>query len=334
MKSLEKGAKQAVINCMKINSNDKVVIIGDVQSKNIVDALKKESLNITKNVVCFVLEDFGKRPLLELPDNIRNSVKDSTAVFYTASSQKGEKQSLRVPIIRIAVKTGRQAHMPDINEQIMKQGMCSDYNKVQKVSKKVYNIASKARTIKVITDKGTNLTAIFSKEIKWIKCDGDISKIGKWSNLPDGEIFTCPERIDGIAIIDGCLGDYLGKKYKILEKTPIKLVIENSRIMQVECKNKELENELKEYILQDENANKIGEFAIGTNIGLKKIVGNLLQDEKFPSVHFAAGSPYPDGTNAKWDSKAHCDFVITKTTIIINNKKIMDKGKFIKQILN
>ena len=39
----------------------------------------------------------------------------------------------------------------------------------------------------------------------------------------------------------------------------------------------------------------------------KKIIGNLLQDEKFPSIHIATGCPYPEMTGAKWDSKAHCD---------------------------
>ncbi len=334
MDSLEQGARQAVVTCMKINPKDKVVIVGDKQSEKIGISLMNEAKKITPDVKMFVLEDFGKRPVLSLPDEIKNAVSKSTAVFYIASSEKGEKQALRIPIIRLAVKNGRQAHMPGINEQLMKQGMCSDYNQIQKVSKKIYDMASKAREIKVKTDKGTDLTAEFNPDIKWVKSDGNIPEIKtKWSNLPDGEVFTCPEKINGTAIVDGCLGDYLGKKYGVLEKTPIKMIIENNRITSVECKNKELENELKEYILQDENANKIGEFAIGTNIGLKSIIGNLLQDEKFPSVHFAAGSPYPDETGAKWDSKAHCDFVITKTTITIDKKEIMTKGKFIKEIL-
>lgn len=335
MAGLEQGARQAVVNCMKIKPKDKVVIVSDKQSEKICDALIKESLKITPNVEKFILEDFGKRPVLKLPKEIENAIKKSTAVFYTASSEKGEKESLRKPIIRLAVKNGKQAHMPSITEQIMKQGMCSDYKKVQMVSEKIYNMAKRAKIIKVKTERGTDLIAEFDPNIKWIKCDGNIPEMKiRWSNLPDGEVFTCPEKINGTAIIDGCLGDYLGKKYGVLKKTPIKLTIENSRITDVECRNKELENELKEYILQDENANKIGEFAIGTNIGLKKIIGNLLQDEKFPSVHIATGSPYPDETGAKWDSKAHCDFVITKTTIIIDKKEIMTKGKFIKEILN
>ena len=79
---------------------------------------------------------------------------------------------------------------------------------------------------------------------------------------------------------------------------------------------------------QDKNASHIGEFAIGTNIGLKKIIGNLLQDEKFPGVHIAVGDSYPKETGSPFPSKAHLDMVILKTTIFVDDKKIMNKGKF------
>ena len=41
----------------------------------------------------------------------------------------------------------------------------------------------------------------------------------------------------------------------------------------------------REYLQTDKESARAGEFAIGTNIGLTRLVGNLLQDEKFPGVH-------------------------------------------------
>ncbi|MBW3016911.1 aminopeptidase, partial [Candidatus Woesearchaeota archaeon] len=66
-----------------------------------------------------------------------------------------------------------------------------------------------------------------------------------------------------------------------------------------------------------------------TNIFLKKFVGSMLQDEKFPGVHIAFGYPYPKMTKANWSSKAHMDVVMRKTTIVVDGRKIMDKGKFL-----
>lgn len=333
MGTIQQGAKQAVVNCMRIKPRDNVVIVTDRQALKISHALMKEAEKITKKVAVFILEDFGKRPLTKLPREIANSVKQSTAVFYTADSQKGEKNALRIPIIKLATKRGRQAHMPNIDSRLMREGMCADYRLIQKVSKRVYDIVRKAKKITVTTKAGTNLLAEFSPKIKWIICDGNITKSKqKWSNLPDGEVFTCVKNINGTAVIDGSIGAHLGIRYGLLNKTPIYMQIKNGKVAQLKCKNKKLEAELKGYMKQDKNASRIGEFALGTNTALKRFTGNLLQDEKFPSVHVAIGSGYPESTGAKWDSKAHCDMIMAKTTVIADNKEIMREGKYIKSI--
>jgi len=98
----------------------------------------------------------------------------------------------------------------------------------------------------------------------------------------------------------------------------------------IDCKNRELQQELAKYIWEsDENSDGIGEFAIGTNVGLKELIYNLLQDEKFPGVHIAAGSPNPKKTGANWDSKVHVDGIIKNPTIWVDGEMIMDRGKFL-----
>ena len=329
MGTIKEGARQAVRNCMKVSSKDIVLVVTDTKTKPVAKYIEEESKEITKKVELLNLDDYGKRPLKKLPKEIAEKARNATAVFYMAEQFKGEKESLRKPIIKLATENGRQAHMPGITKELMEEGMCTDYKKVQELSKKVYDIASKAKTINVLTKKGTDLTATFSSKIKWLIADGNITnKETKWSNLPDGEVFTCVENINGKVIVDGSLGDYFDK-YKVIEKTPLILEIKNSRIIKLECENKKLEKEIKEYIKQDENADRIGEFAIGTNIGLKKLIGNLLQDEKFPGIHIAIGHGYPEHTGSDWDSKAHLDVIIQKTTIIVDGEEIMKNGKFI-----
>lgn len=328
MSKLQRGAFQAVKNCMKINSKDKVVIVTDLSSRIPSSAIEKECRKITSDVKIFFLENFGKRPLTKLPKEIENAVKNSTAVFYMADSMPGEKASLRKPIVKLGTKKGREAHMPNITKQIMEQGMNTDYSKISKISKKVYDIVKKAEEIKVTTEKGTDFTTTFNTRWKWIIADGDIPKSPiKWSNLPDGEVFTCPNNLTGKIVVDGCVGDYF-IEYGIL-KNPIIIDVENSKVTSLTCKNKKLETELRKYMKQDKNASRIGEFSIGTNIGLKKLIGNLLQDEKFPGIHVAIGDSYPEETKAPFPSKAHCDFVIQKTNIFVDNKQIMKQGKFL-----
>ena len=132
-------------------------------------------------------------------------------------------------------------------------------------------------------------------------------------------------------VVDGCFGDYFTEKYGDLKATPLRYKLKNSRCVKgsVECQNAELKKEFEQYTFNsDENSDRAGEFAIGTNIGLTELIGNLLQDEKFPGVHIALGGSYPEKTGAEWNSNAHNDGVLRSPTVVVDGKVIMKDGKF------
>ncbi len=76
--------------------------------------------------------------------------------------------------------------------------------------------------------------------------------------------------------------------------------MKKNRITEVFSENKALEQEFWSYTHTDENSDRVGEFAIGTNIELTNVIGQILQDEKFPGIHIAFGNPYGEHTGAKW----------------------------------
>lgn len=328
--TIKSGAEQAIKHCLKVKKDEKIVIITDKATENVGEALKKVAEALTNNITYFVMENFGERPF-KFPEEIKAALSNADVSIYAAKAVKGELETFRKPMLGLIGRLEvRHAHMPGITSELMKQGMNTDYREVQRVSKIVYEKVKDAKEIRVLTEKGTDIIAKFSKEIKWDISDGDI-KPKRWHNLPDGEVFTSPETIDGYAVIDGCLGDFFTKKYGLIEKTPLEFEIKNGRVVKesIRCKNKKLQDEFSEYISKDQNSNRIGEFALGTNIGLKNLVGNLLQDEKFPSVHIACGDPLPEKTGAKWGSSIHVDGVIKETTVFVDDVKIMENGKYL-----
>jgi leucyl aminopeptidase (aminopeptidase T) len=336
MGSIQYGAEQAVKNCVRLVKDEKVVIITDHRAGHIANEIVKCAQGISPgNIQTYMMEDFGERPEdggnpLEFPDEIGAALADADVSFYSAAGKKGELQSFRVPMLT-AVEANpklRHAHMPGIDDVLMTTGMSVDYAAVQEMCRKVHEIASNAPEITVTNPAGTEFTATFNPDWRWKISDGQI-RAEDWSNLPDGEIFTCVKSIDrGKVVVDGILGDYFSQKYGLLENTPVTLEIEDSRVTRVQCDNEALAAEFREYMKQDENANRIGEFAIGTNIGLEKLVGNLLQDEKFPGIHVAVGHGYPEKTGSDWSSDAHCDAVLKNTTIIVSDRTIMKDGTF------
>jgi leucyl aminopeptidase (aminopeptidase T) len=226
--------------------------------------------------------------------------------------------------------------MPSIEKRLMEEGMCSDYEQIAQLTKKLYEIVANAKKIEVINPNGTKLTAEFNQTWKWVKSDGIFHEKGKWGNLPDGELFTAVSKLNGHMVIDE-LGDWFSDKYGCLTKpesdsnTPVHVDIANSRInlKTLECANSKLKRDLIEYLKTDENSNKASEFALPTNVELmkKQLIGNLLQDEK-ARLHIAFGDPYPEETGANWKSKTHVDGIIKKCSVLVDNVKIMESDKY------
>ena len=222
----------------------------------------------------------------------------------------------------------RHAHMVNINHQIMLEGMRADFLKVDRISTKVVETVRRAKQVRAKTSAGTDLTADLNPEYRWLKTSGIISP-DKWGNLPGGEVFTTPGEVNGTFVIDGVVGDWLCAKFGSLREHPLTIQVKGNRLTEAHCANRELEDDFWRYTHTDENSDRVGEFAIGTNIELKDVIGQILQDEKYPGVHIAFGNPYGAHTGAQWDSSTHIDVVGRNFDIWVDEEQIMRNGQFL-----
>ena len=218
--------------------------------------------------------------------------------------------------------------MVSISHRIMIEAMRANFDEVDAISCRVLERAKKATKIVATSPAGSRLEATFDPSIKWLKTSGIIST-AKWGNLPGGEVLTAPARVDGVYVADGVVGDYLCARYGDLQNNPLTVTIENSRIVDIECDVAALVDDFRAYTATDENSNRVGEFAIGTNIAVHDVIGNILQDEKLPTLHVAFGHPYAEHTGAKWRSTTHIDIVGRHFDIWFDGDQIMNAGRFL-----
>ena len=130
-------------------------------------------------------------------------------------------------------------------------------------------------------------------------------------------------------VVDGVVGDYLCQKYGDLQDDAANDRGEETiAFVDLRCENKELLEEFRAYTSTDENSNRVGEFAIGTNTACTHVIGNILQDEKIPGIHIAFGHPYAEHTGADWISKTHIDCVGRDFDIWFDGEQVMERGKF------
>ena len=325
---LAPGARNAIRDCLRLKPEERITIITDEETMEIAAALQAEVEELGSEHAVFVLENYATRPMTGMPQNILDDLAISQVSIYCAQTQRGELGS-RIQMTAVVNKHRlRHAHMVNITRQIMLEGMRANFLEIDALSQRLVERARMTKRVICKTPAGTDYVAELSPELKWLKTSGIITR-DKWGNLPGGEIFTSPANSNGIFIVDGVVGDYLCAKYGDLEATPLTIEIENSRIRDLRCENKELLEEFRAYTSTDENSNRVGEFAVGTNTACTHVIGNILQDEKIPGIHIAFGHPYAEHTGADWISKTHIDCVGRDFDIWFDDKKVMERGRFL-----
>jgi leucyl aminopeptidase (aminopeptidase T) len=322
------GAVNAVKVCLRIQPEERVCVITDEATSEIAASIVAELEKLGAPYHAWVLEDQAARPLVDMPREILEDLDQSQVSIFAVQAQTNELRS-RIQMTDVVNRRKiRHAHMVNINRQIMMEGMRADFQRVDRLSQKVVEMVRKASRIRATTAAGTDLTADLNPNYKWLKTSGIISA-EKWGNLPGGEIFTTPAEVNGTFVIDGVVGDYLCAKFGDLEQNPLTIRMQGNRLTEAHSENRELESDFWKYTHTDANSDRVGEFAIGTNIDLKHVIGQILQDEKYPGIHIAFGNPYGAHTGADWDSTTHIDVVGRKFNIWVDDQQIMRDGKFL-----
>src|SRR5713101_4340871 len=131
-----------------------------------------------------------------------------------------------------------------------------------------------------------------------------------------------PELLPGARnAVETCLAVQPGER--------VALIAECGRLVAARCARADLEREFWAYCHTDENSNRVGELAFGTNLGLSEMIGVLLQDEKLPGVHIAFGDPYGSQTRADWASRTHVDVLTRRCDAWIDGEQIIAKGRYL-----
>ncbi len=325
---LTPGARNAVNVCLRIQPNEKVTLITDEATKEIAASLVRELDNLGCSYQAWILEDLAARPLTDLPTEILEDLESSQVSIFAVQAQSNELRSRMQMTDVVNRRKIRHAHMVNINHRIMLEGMRADYMKVDRLGTKVFERVRRAKRIRAKTDAGTDIIADLNPNYRWLKTSGIISP-EKWGNLPGGEVFTTPGEVNGTFVVDGVVGDWLCAKFGDLRKTPLTVHVKNNRLTEAKSDNRELRDDFWRYTHTDENSDRVGEFAIGTNIELKDVIGHILQDEKYPGIHIAFGNPYGAHTGAEWYSSTHIDVVGREFDIWIDDEPIMRRGQFL-----
>jgi leucyl aminopeptidase (aminopeptidase T) len=322
------GARNAVETCLAIQPGEHVALIADRDSAEVAASLDKALRERHANAICLSIEALAPRPLVDAPREVLAALETADAGILCVQPQEGELSARRGIVGVVERRRIRYAHMVGVTPRIMCEGMRADYRRVDRLSQQLCERMPSARRLTVKTAAGTDFTATFDPQLVWVKTSGLINP-RYWSNLPAGEAFTTPASVDGTFVCDGTAGDYFNAKYGTLGQSPLVLEIKNGRLESAHCDRSDLQADFWEYCHTDANSDRVGELAFGTNLGLRDMIGILLQDEKVPGVHIAFGDPYGSQTQADWTSRTHVDVLTRECDVWIDDDQVISRGQYL-----
>ena len=163
--------------------------------------------------------------------------------------------------------------------------------------------------LKITNKYGTNLDiTLNNNKYHWISTYG-VAKKNELIILPTGEINTYPESVNGVFLAFGAIHANIPLPFDTrLENKSVKLEIEDSLVKNFECENKYLNYYLSN-VFKQSRTTTVGEFGIGTNIGITTFVpGNSHINERFPGVHLGLGM-HLQKNNTMYKTAIHMDFI-------------------------
>ncbi len=188
---------------------------------------------------------------------------------------------------------------------------------VEEKQEEVCKLLNKVESIKIIGED-TDIT-MSVKGRTWLNDCGHL-------NLPAGEVFTGPVENS----VNGHIRFTYPGIYQGREIENIFLEFKDGKVVKASADKGE---EFLKEILKIENADILGEFAIGTNYGITQFTKNMLFDEKIGgTIHCALGSGIEEaGSKNKcgihWDILK--DMKLPGSKILADDKVIYEEGKLI-----
>lgn len=313
MDKLKQGAKTILDQCLKVKSNEEILLLNDGNDPDLINVLKEEIEKRAK--LKYVEYPQPDTSGTEPPKDVAEAMKQADVVIAPTVKSISHTDARKE-----ACKAGtRVATLPGINKEIWTSALQADYSKVKEITDKVYDLLADSSKVRITTPSGTDIS--FDIEIDtYHKDTGILDQPGAFGNLPAGEPSGYPANISGTLVIDHFPFSPNAKQVKIEDKF----------VVSVENKEGAETSKLEQAFENSPCSKQIAEFGFGTNPAAT-LIGNTLQDEKvLGTIHIAFGdncSYVPEGHSRRNPCDIHWDTVCEKPTVYFDDVLILDKGE-------
>lgn len=315
-----KGARILVDICGVVGIGEKVVIATDTDKLQIADIIAKACIERGAEPITLSMiprKNHGEEPPIPFAATLREA-----DVVFAVTSFSLFHTNARIEACKKGV---RWVNLPDFSMQMLREGgLFVDFHKQRVKAEKIGQILSSGSSVRVITDKGTNIQFSIAGRDAIVE-SGISDKPGMVNSPPDIECSIAP--LEGTAkgkiIIDGSI--VLPGLGPLKENVILRIL--GGSVTEIEGSEEAI---LFKKILksaQEKEVYNIGEFGIGLNPKCK-ICGSMLEDEGvYGTIHFGIGDNHTMGGCV--EASMHTDVIVKNSTVFIDEKMVIKSGKHI-----
>lgn len=329
---IARAATNLVQTALCVQSGERFVIVGDVGSSAILQALEKAGREIGAEVATLRLDQHrsvstnhsGERPHKVLPDAVRRAMLSAQASVFVASAPRAE-SSMRDQLQHIvsAVRV-RHAHLPGVTNAAFAAGLAVDHTKIAASGDALLRHLEVAREITCTSDQGTNLV-VHPGACRWISRFGRVAA-GESVLFPTGSLACCPEGIRGSFAATASLGEFFGARERLLRE-PILFDIEDGTVKRVRCSGSpELVRDVEAMLAVAPNSDRIGLVVLGLNPGAPHPIGTVAVDQHRPGLHIVIGDPQTKQSGAGWSARTSFAACQSSSTVHVDGVTVADAG--------
>jgi leucyl aminopeptidase (aminopeptidase T) len=330
---LAHAARVLVQTALRVRAGERVVIVEDGDSLPTGDAIAAAAEACggwVKRARLDRLESAGgsARPHKVVPDLLLLALHDADASVFVASAVAAELPMRQALLHIVRQRKLRHAHMPGIAPEALVAGMRLDYAQVQRLGARVLARLHGARTIVTESPAGTSLRVELAPDARWFAQLG-VLEPGQWGNFPAGALYTSPAAVSGVFVADASLGEFFGAREGLLRLNPVRLLIDDGRVVDVEARSPQLKRDVEAMLAVSANSERVGLVSIGVNPGIDSAVGDALVDQNLPGLHIGIGDPAPRATGASWSAPTCFAACQAASRVLVDGDLVVESGRVV-----
>jgi len=312
MSDLGPAVETVVRRCLRVEAGEEVVVVVDLATRMIGEALRDEARAVGGDAVLMVM-DGRATDGTEPPASIAAALA-ACDVFIAPTTRSLSHTSARK---RASEAGARGATMPGVTEDMLARVMAVDFDAMGSRSKAVAAALEAGTRARVTCPRGTDLRVAIDGR-PGISDDGELTERGAFGNLPCGEGFISPVYGEG-TIVAASLAP-LG-----LSIDPARLTVAEGRLVAADGG---LGPQFIELLLSHGAlGTNLAELGVGTN-DRARLTGNVLEDEKIlGTVHVAFGASA--GIGGTVSVPIHLDVVVPDASLEVDGRQVLDAGRYV-----